>query len=96
MLQEANQGLHLCLPPSYHGPADYSSAFNTIVPTRQARQLNELNTPLCAWILDFWAIRPWVVRVAETYSLHTHDCVARVSSNCIIKFVDDTGGGQDL
>jgi len=45
---------------------DFSSAFNTIVPTtRLAGKLIELelNTPLCAWILDFLTARPQVVRV---------------------------------
>ncbi|KAJ8353266.1 hypothetical protein SKAU_G00208330 [Synaphobranchus kaupii] len=92
---------------------DYSSAFNTIVPTRLAGKLIELglNTPLCAWILDFLTDRPQVVRVGRhtsnpltlntgspqgcvlsplLYSLYTHDCVARFSSNTIIKFADDT------
>ena len=92
---------------------DYSSAFNTIVPTRLTDKLIELglNTPLCAWILDFLTARPQVVRVGShtsntlilntgspqgcvlsplLYSLYTHDCVARFSSNSIIKFADDT------
>ena len=92
---------------------DYSSAFNTIVPTRLAGKLIELglNTPLCAWILDFLTARPQVVRVGRhisnpltlntgspqgcvlsplLYSLYTHDCVARYSSNSIVKFADDT------
>jgi len=46
---------------------DYSSAFNTIVPTRLAGKLIELglNTPLCACILDFLTARPQVVRVGR-------------------------------
>jgi len=46
---------------------DYSSAFDTIVPTRLAGKLIELglNTPLCAWILDFLTARPQVVRVGR-------------------------------
>jgi len=34
---------------------DFTSAFNTIVTTRLAGKLIEMgvNTPLCAWILDF-------------------------------------------
>ena len=34
---------------------DYSSAFNTIVPTKLITKLRtlELNTSLCNWILDF-------------------------------------------
>ncbi|KAK0138967.1 hypothetical protein N1851_024482 [Merluccius polli] len=44
-----------------------SSAFNTIVPTRLVDKLIELglNTPLCAWILDFLTARPQVVRVGR-------------------------------
>ena len=39
---------------------DFSSAFNNIVPTRLAEKLLELglNTPLCAWVLDFLTARP--------------------------------------
>ncbi|KAK0131470.1 putative RNA-directed DNA polymerase from transposon X-element [Merluccius polli] len=97
---------------------DYSSAFKTIVPTRQAGKLIELGLtpltpltpPMCAWILDFLTARPQVVRVGRhtsnpltlntgslqscilsplLYSLYTHSCVARFSSNSIIKFADD-------
>jgi len=44
---------------------DYSAAFNTIVPSRLADKLIELglNTPLCAWSLDFLSARPQVVWV---------------------------------
>jgi len=46
---------------------DFSSAFNTIVPSRLAGKLIELglNTPLCAWIVDFLTARPQVVRVGR-------------------------------
>ena len=39
---------------------DYSSAFNTIVPTKPITKLRTLglNTSLCNWILDFLAGRP--------------------------------------
>jgi hypothetical protein len=35
---------------------DYSSAFNTIVPSKHITKLRNLglNTSLCNWILDFW------------------------------------------
>jgi len=91
---------------------DFSSAFNTIVPSRLAGKLIELglNTTLCAWILDFLTARPQIIRAGKhtsrplslntrspqvcilnplLYSLYTHDCVARFSSNTI-NFVDDT------
>ena len=92
---------------------DYSSAFNTIVPSKLAIKLRDLglNTALCDWILSFLSGRPQAVRVGTTtsstltlntgapqgcvlspllYSLFTHDCVAKHSSNTIIKFADDT------
>ena len=66
------QGLHSTLPhlDSWKGGyvrllfIDYSSAFKTIVPTRLAGKLIELelNTPLCAWSLDLLTARSQVVR----------------------------------
>ncbi len=43
---------------------DYSSAFNTIVPTKLAVKLSDLglNTSLCDWIQDFLTTRPQVVK----------------------------------
>ena len=48
---------------------DYSSAFNTIVPSKLITKLRTLglNTSLCNWILDFLTGRPQVIRV----SIHT-------------------------
>ncbi len=48
------------------GP-DYSSAFNTIVPTKLAVKLSDLglNTSLCDWIQDFLTARPQVVKVGQ-------------------------------
>jgi hypothetical protein len=49
---------------------DYSSAFNTIVPTKlitKPRTLG-LNTSLCNWILDFLTGRPLVVRAGNNTS----------------------------
>jgi len=45
----------------------FSSAFNTIVPSRLTGKLIELglNTPLCTWIQDFLSARPHVVRVGK-------------------------------
>jgi hypothetical protein len=44
---------------------DYSSAFNTIVPSKLITKLRilGLNTSLCNWILNFLTDRPQVVRV---------------------------------
>ena len=92
---------------------DYSSTFNTIVPTKLITKLRSLglNTSLCNWILDFPTDLPQVVRVGNNtsatlilnigapqggvlspllYSLFTHDCVAKLDSNTIIRFADDT------
>ena len=43
---------------------DFSSAFNTVVPTRLAAKLRDLglNSSVCSWILDFLTARPQVVR----------------------------------
>ena len=48
---------------------DYSSAFNTIVPSKLINKLRTLglNTSLCNWILDFLMGRPQVVRVGNTH-----------------------------
>ncbi len=49
---------------------DYSSAFNTIVPTRLIMKLQTLglNESLCSWILDFLSGRCQVVRVGNITS----------------------------
>ena len=46
---------------------DYSSAFNTIVPTKLITELRTLglNTSFCNWILNFLTGRPQVVRVGK-------------------------------
>ena len=98
---------------------DYSSAFNTIVPSKLITKLRTpgLNTSLCNWILDFLTGRPQVVRVGNNtaatlihntgasqgcvlspllYSLFTHDCMARLDSNTIIKFADLLVTGSTL
>jgi hypothetical protein len=50
---------------------DYSSAFNTTVPSEahhtKLRTIG-LNTSLCNWILDFMMGRPWAVRVGNNTS----------------------------
>jgi hypothetical protein len=48
---------------------DYSSAFNTIVPTKLIPKLSlGLNTSFCNWILDFLTGRPLVVRAGNNTS----------------------------
>ena len=49
---------------------DYSSAFNTIVPSKLITKLSTLglNTSLCNWILNFLMGRPQVVRVCNNTS----------------------------
>ncbi len=46
---------------------DYSSAFDTIVPTKLAVKLSDLglNTTLCDWIQDFHTGRPQVVKMGQ-------------------------------
>ena len=52
---------------------DYSSAFNTILPSKLITKLRTLglNTSLCNWILDFLTGRYQVVRVCTNISRHT-------------------------
>ena len=49
---------------------DYSSAFNTIEPSKLITKLKtlRLNTSLCKWTLDFLTGRPQVVRVGYNTS----------------------------
>ena len=49
---------------------DYSSVFNTIVPSKLITKLRTLglNTSLCNWLLDFLTGRPQVVRVDNNTS----------------------------
>ena len=50
---------------------DYSSEFNTIVPSKLINKLRTLglNTSLCNWILDFLTGRPQVVTVGNNTSV---------------------------
>ena len=49
---------------------DYSSAFNTIVPSKLVINLNTRghDPALCNWVLDFLTGRPQVVRVGNNIS----------------------------
>ena len=51
---------------------DYSSAFNTIVPTELITKIRTLglNTSLCNWILDLLTDHPEVVRVGNNTNRH--------------------------
>ena len=51
---------------------DYSSVFNTIVPTKLITILRALglNTSLCNWILDFLTVRPQVIRLGKNTSTY--------------------------
>ena len=82
---------------------DYSSAFNTTVPSKLIIKLGALglNPALCNWVLNFLVDSPQGVKVDTgapqgcmlstlLYSLFTHDCMAMHASNSIIKFADDT------
>jgi hypothetical protein len=84
---------------------DYSSAFNTIVPSKLITKLRTLglNTSLCNWILNFLMGRPRVVRVGNNTSatliLNTgapQGCILSpllynlFTHDCIKKFADDT------
>ena len=53
---------------------DYSSAFNTIVPSKLIIKLEALglNLTLCIWSLDFLMGRPQVVKVGNTSTSHLH------------------------
>ena len=50
---------------------DYSSAFNTLLPSKLINKLRTLglNTSLWNWILDFLTGRPQVVRVDNTFAM---------------------------
>ena len=82
---------------------DYSSAFNTIVPSKLITKLRTLglntdgppqvvrvgNNTSATLILNTGAPQGCVLSLL-LYSLFTHDCVAKHDSNTIIKFADDT------
>ncbi|KAK1792063.1 hypothetical protein P4O66_001841 [Electrophorus voltai] len=62
---------------------NYSSAFNTIIPSRLTTKLEDLGLlpSLCDWISNFLTDKP------QSY---TYNCVATSSSTIIVKFADDT------
>ena len=69
---------------------DFSSAFNTIIPSKLFDKIPSLGVPqsTCLWILDFLLNRPQVVKIGDNlsssvtllspmlYSLFTHACLS--------------------
>lgn len=47
--------------------SDYSSAFNTIVPSKLVLKLMDLGlvTPICTWVMDFLMGRAQVVKIGN-------------------------------
>ena len=71
---------------------DYSSAFNTIVPSKLIIKLETLglNPALCDWVLDFLMGRPQVVKVGKhlhfsdtQHGTHKDVCSAPSCTPCI-------------
>ncbi|KAL0149688.1 hypothetical protein M9458_054971 [Cirrhinus mrigala] len=79
---------------------DFSSAFNTIIPTLLQSKLAQLSVPssICQWISSFLttATAPpaqVLLRVASSpllFSLYTNDCTSKDPSVKLLKFADDT------
>ncbi len=65
---------------------DYSSAFNTIVPTKLAVKLSDLglNTSLCDWIQDFLTARPQVVKVGQ-FTSNSITLNIGASQGCVLR-----------
>ncbi|KAI5613412.1 gastrula zinc finger protein XlCGF28.1-like [Silurus asotus] len=78
---------------------DYSSPFNTIIPSTLTSKLEVLGLSLllCQWISKFLTDRPQAIRGCVQspllYSLYTYDCAATYNSTTIIRFADDTVEG---
>ena len=95
LLQQIQRGRHIPglalhpLPPWHHRRGllfiDYTSAFNTVVPSRLATKLHDLglNPSMCAWILDFLTARPQVVRVGG-HTSHTLILSTGVPQGCVL------------
>ncbi|KAK3568591.1 hypothetical protein QTP86_009402 [Hemibagrus guttatus] len=69
---------------------DYSSAFNTIIPSILTTKLEILGLSLCRWISNLLTDRPQAVCVGKHVSPSLTHCVATSSSTNIIEFADDT------
>jgi gmma-aminobutyric acid receptor subunit gamma/cGMP-dependent protein kinase 2 len=74
---------------------DYSSALNTIVPSKLIIKLRalSLNPALCNWVLDFHMGRPQVVKVGNNTSADHQQrgpsCTPCSPTHSIIKIADD-------
>ncbi|XP_062848890.1 signal peptide peptidase-like 2 [Trichomycterus rosablanca] len=64
---------------------DFSSAFNTVIPSKLVTKLGDLgiNTFLCHWIMDFLTDRPQHVRSGHTYSI-TISLNTGVPQGCVL------------
>ena len=64
---------------------DFSSAFNTIIPSKLITKLSELgiNTSLCNWILDFLTNRPQSVRL-DNHTSSTITLNTGVPQGCVL------------
>ncbi|XP_029607885.1 uncharacterized protein LOC115193031 [Salmo trutta] len=67
---------------------NYSSAFNTIVPSKLDTKLKALcmNISLCSWIQDFLTGRPQVVRVGNNTSATLTLCM-KVPQGCMLSHI---------
>ena len=65
---------------------DYSSAFNTIVPTKLITKLRTLglNTSICNWILDFLMGRPQILNKFYSCTIESilTGCIPAWYGNC--------------
>ncbi|KAK3508499.1 hypothetical protein QTP70_031355 [Hemibagrus guttatus] len=85
---------------------DFSSAFNTIIPTLLQTKLTQLSVPssICQWITSFLTDRHQLVKLGKftsyshttstgaplLFSLYTNDCTSTDPSVKLLKFADDT------
>ena len=65
---------------------DYSSAFNTIVPSKLDTKLRALghDTTLCNWVLDFVTGRPKAVRIGNNTSSTLILINTRAHQGCVL------------
>ncbi len=107
-----NMGLHYVLQPLDRPGTyvrilfvDFSSAFNTIIPSLLQPKLTQLSVPtsVCQWITSFLTDRQQLVRLGKItgapqgcflspllFSLYTNDCISKDPSVKLLKFTDNT------